>query len=174
MLGYFFILLGAILRVVPHPGNFAPIAALALFGGAHLNKKYALLVPLAAMVVSDFFIGFDSLVSRAMVYGSFLAIGLIGLWLKNHRNIYAIVGASLASSIIFFLVTNLPFVHTASLYPYTLDGTITSYINALPFFKNTVLGDLFYTSVFFGAFELVALWKTGALKLNAHPNKGSI
>jgi hypothetical protein len=173
MLAYFFILMGAILRIVPHPGNFAPIAAIALFGGVYLNKKYALLVPMAAMFVSDFFIGFDSWNSRLMVYGSFLAAGLIGLMLRNHKNVYTITGASLASSIIFFLVTNLPFVHPHSLYPYTLDGTMTSYINALPFFKNTILGDLFYTSVLFGAYELVAIWKTGTLKLHAHPNKST-
>lgn len=173
MLAYFFILMGALLRIVPHPGNFAPITAIALFGGAYVNKKYALLVPLASMLVSDFFIGFDSWTSRLMVYGSFFLAGLLGFWLRNHKNTYAIVGASLASSVIFFLITNLPFVHPASLYPYTLDGTITSYINALPFFKNTVLGDLFYTSVLFGAFELVALWKTGRLKLNANPNKST-
>jgi hypothetical protein len=173
MLAYFFILMGAVLRIVPHPGNFVPITAIALFGGSYLNKKYAILVPLAAMAVSDVFIGFDSWTSRLMVYGSFVLVGLLGLWLRNHRNIYSIVGASLASSVIFFLITNLPFIHPVSLYPYTFDGTITSYINALPFFKNTILGDLFYTSVLFGAFELVALWKSGALKLNAHQSKGT-
>jgi len=154
-MAYFFILLGAVLRVIPHPANFAPIAGLALFGGAHLNRKYALLVPLAAMVLSDVFIGFDGLVSRVTVYGSFLVAGLIGLWLKGRVNFYTVVGASLASSVIFFLVTNLPFVHPASLYPYTLEGTLLSYANALPFFRNTLLGDLFYTAVFFGAYELV-------------------
>jgi hypothetical protein len=154
-MAYFFILLGAVLRVIPHPGNFAPIAAMALFGGANLGKKQALLVPLAAMVISDFFIGFDGIISRAMVYGSFLAIGLLGIWLKNHKNIYTVVGASLAASVIFFLVTNLPLVHPNSLYPYTWEGAMSSYFNAIPFFKNTLLGDLFYTSVFFGAYELV-------------------
>lgn len=172
-MAYFLVLLGAVLRVVPHPGNFAPIAAMALFGGTYLNKKYALVVPLAAMLVSDFFIGFDSLTSRLVIYGSFLAAGLIGLWLKNHKNIYTVVGASLASSIIFFLVTNLPFVHGASLYPYTLDGTVTSYISALPFFKNTLMGDLFYTSLFFGAFELVAVWKSRKVVAHAYSSQGS-
>lgn len=173
MLAYFLILLGALLRVAPHAANFVPIAAMGLFGGTYLNKKYALVVPIAAMVVSDFFIGFDSIASRAVVYGSFLAAGLIGLWLRNHKNIYTVVGASLASSVIFFLVTNLPFVHGASLYPLTLEGTIISYTNALPFFRNTLLGDLFYTSVFFGAFELVAAWKTRKFSLHADQSKST-
>jgi hypothetical protein len=162
-MAYFFILLGAVLRVIPHPGNFAPIAAMALFGGSYLSKKQAMIVPIAAMVISDFFIGFDSWTSRAMVYGAFLLTAAIGMWLKNHRNVYTVADASLASSVIFFLLTNLPFVHAASLYPYTLEGTMASYVNALPFFKNTLMGDLFYTAVFFGAFELVKAYSESKL-----------
>ncbi len=157
-MAYFFILLGAVLRVIPHPGNFAPIAAIALFGGAYLSRKQAMFVPILAMVISDFFIGFDSWTTRALVYGSFMLTAVIGMWLKNHKNVYTVTGASLVSSTIFFLVTNLPFVHPVSLYPYTLEGTLASYTNALPFFKNTVMGDLFYTAVFFGMFELVRYW----------------
>jgi hypothetical protein len=154
-MAYAFILLGAVLRVIPHPANFAPIAAMALFGGANLNRKYALLVPLAAMAVSDFFIGFDGLISRAVVYGSFLAAGLIGMWLKGRQNVYTVTAASLASSVIFFLVTNLPFVHPGSMYTYDLQGTLASYTMAIPFFRNTLLGDLFYSAALFGGYELV-------------------
>lgn len=157
-MAYLFILLGAVLRVIPHPGNFAPIAAIALFGGAYLSRKQAMFVPILAMVISDFFIGFDSWTTRALVYGSFMLTAGIGMWLKNHKNVYTVTGASLISSVTFFLVTNLPFVHPVSLYPYTLEGTLASYTNALPFFKNTVMGDLFYTAVFFGAFEVVRYW----------------
>ncbi len=157
-MAYFFILLGTILRLVPHPGNFVPIAALALFGGTYLNKKQAVIIPLAAMAISDFFIGFDSLTSRLTIYGCFAAAALIGMWIKNHKNVYTVVGGALASSVIFFLITNLPFIHPNSLYPYTLGGTIQSYINALPFFRNTVAGDLFYTAAFFGAYEAVRFY----------------
>jgi hypothetical protein len=173
MIAYLFIFLGAALRVIPHPGNFAPIAAIALFGAVYLNKKYALILPLAAMAVSDFFIGFDSLQSRAIVYGSFLLIGGIGYWLRNHKSVWTVVGASLVSSVIFFLISNLPFVHAQSLYPYTWAGTMTSYMNGLPFFRNTLLGDLFYTTTFFGAYELIRAWKAGKLKLHAHPSQSS-
>src|SRR6185436_9836704 len=89
MLAYFLILLGAVLRVLPHPANFTPIAATALFGAVYLkDKKQALLLPLAAMVISDLFIGFDSLQSRLVIYGSFFLIGLIGLWIRNHKNVF--------------------------------------------------------------------------------------
>jgi hypothetical protein len=172
-MAYFFILLGALLRVIPHPGNFAPIAAMALFGGTYLSKKQAIILPIAAMIISDFFIGFDSFITRALVYGCFIFSGLLGLWLRNHKSVGTVVGASLLSSVVFFLVTNLPFVHPNSLYPYTLDGTITSYINGLPFFKNTLMGDLFYTTAFFGSFELVRAWKLRKMSLHANQGKST-
>lgn len=156
---YFLILIGALLRVVPHAANFAPIGALALFGGVYLSKKQALIIPLAAMIVSDFFIGFDSLHSRLTIYSVFLMIGLIGLLIRNHKNIFTVEGGAITGSILFFLITNLPFVHTPSLYPQTLDGTIQSYINGLPFFRNTLLSDMLYTAVFFGAYEVAVAYK---------------
>lgn len=158
MLAYFLIFLGAILRVIPHPANFAAISAIALFGGAYLNKKVALVLPLAAMIVSDFFIGFDSITSRLVIYAVFLMIGALGYLIRDRKSIGTVLGASLFASVLFFLITNLPFVHPNGLYPSTFAGTITSYANALPFFRNTLLGDLFYTSIFFGSYELINLW----------------
>jgi hypothetical protein len=154
-MAYFFILFGALLRVIPHAANFAPIGAMALFGGVYLNKRHALLLPLLAMMASDVFLGFDSLQSRLTVYGSFLAIGLIGLAVRNHKNIWTIVGGSLAGSTLFYLVTNLVWIYPAKMYPHTLAGQVASYTNALPFFRNTLIGDLFYVAVLFGAYELV-------------------
>lgn len=155
MLAYLFILIGAVLRVLPHPANFAPIAAMALFGGVYLNRKQAIILPLAAMLVSDFFIGFDSWQSRAIVYGSFLLIGLIGFWVKKHKSVWAVFGGSLTGSVIFYLVTNFAFFYPPSMYSHDLSGVVASYINAIPFFRNTILGDLFYVGVFFGIYELV-------------------
>ncbi|MBI2607958.1 MAG: hypothetical protein HYW51_03990 [Candidatus Doudnabacteria bacterium] len=157
---YIIILIGALLRVIPHPANFAPIAAIALFGGTYLNKKQALILPLLAMFISDFFIGFDSLQSRIMVYGSFLLIGLIGLAIKKHKNIGTIFGGALFGSVLFYLITNFAFFYSPTMYPHDLTGILSSYINALPFFKNTVLGDLFYVSIFFGAYELVQQYRS--------------
>jgi hypothetical protein len=157
MLPYFFILLGAVLRVVPHPANFAPIAGMAMFGGAYLNKKLAIALPLSAMIISDFFIGFDSWESRLAVYSCFIVSGLIGMYLRNNKNIATVVGGSLLGSLIFFLVTNFVWLHPPTMYPHSLEGMMASYTNALPFFRNTILGDLFYTGVFFGAYELIRL-----------------
>ncbi|MEO8065415.1 MAG: DUF6580 family putative transport protein [Candidatus Doudnabacteria bacterium] len=159
MLAYFFILFGALLRVMPHAANFTPIGAVALFGGVYLNKRYALIVPLAAMFLSDIFIGFDSLQSRLLIYGSFVLIGLLGLMIRNHKNIFTVVGASLGGSILFYLITNCVLFYSTKMYPHTLPGQIASYINALPFFRSTLLGDLFYVGVLFGSYELVAFWQ---------------
>jgi len=143
---------GAVIRLLPHPPNFTPIAATALFGGAYLNKKYAFIVPLVAMFASDIFLGFHA--TMPYVYGSFLLTGGIGLWLKNHKNAKSIIGATLLSSILFFLITNFG-VWATGMYARNLGGLWESYIMGIPFFKNTVFGDLCYTGLFFGSYELI-------------------
>ncbi len=158
-MAYFLIFAAVILRFLPHLPNFAPITALALFGGTYLNKKSALLLPIAAMVVSDFFIGFDSWQSRAAVYSSFVLSGLIGLWIRNHKNAATIIGGTLLSSVLFYLITNFAFFYPQTMYAHDLRGIIASYINAIPFFRNTLLGDFFYVGVMFGAYELVMYYQ---------------
>jgi len=146
-----FIALAVILRIIPHVPNVAPIGAMALFGGVYLNKRYALLVPLVAMILSDIFLGFNA--STPMVYASFILTGLIGLWLKNHKSVPTVALASLTSSLLFYLLTNFNFWYATSLYPKTFSGMIDAYVMALPFFRNTIIGDLLYTGVLFGSFE---------------------
>lgn len=149
------IALGVIARLLPHPANVAPITALALFGGSYLPKRLALVVPLAALIVGDAFIGFYGWTMLA-VYGSFLLVGLIGLWLRTHRTVSTIIGASLVSSLLFFLITNAAvWLDPIAGYPPGLPGLLASYTAGLPFFRPTLLGDLLYTSAFFGSYELV-------------------
>jgi hypothetical protein len=155
---YFLIFVGIVLRFLPHAPNFTPIAALALFGGAYLNRKYALILPIAAMALSDIFIGFDSLQSRVAVYGSFLIAGLIGMWIRQNKTFSRVVGGTLISSGVFYLVTNLVLLYPPTMYDHTVAGQIASYINALPFFRSTLLGDFFYVAVLFGSYELVRLY----------------
>lgn len=150
-----FVLIAAILRLVPHLPNFAPITAMALFGGAYLGKRYALTLPLLAMVLSDLFIGFDSITSRLTVYGSFLLIGVIGLWLRKHRSFQNIVLATLSSSVLFFVITNFGVWAFGVMYPKTSEGLVACFTAAIPFFRNTMVGDMFYSVVFFGGYELV-------------------
>lgn len=162
-MAFFFIFAGVILRLIPHLPNFAPIAAIALFGSVYLpfgkngmHKKYAIVIPIIAMLIGDYFIGFYNPWVLISVYGSFLIIGLIGLWLKNHKTMLNIVGASLSGSIIFFLVTNFSmWAIPHSFYPHNLQGLLTCYTMGLPFFRNTILGDLFYIGVMFSLMEIV-------------------
>jgi hypothetical protein len=133
--------------------NFTPIAAMALFGGTYLNRKYALLVPIIAMLVSDIFIGFYSPIVMFSVYSSFVFAGLIGLWLAKRKSVTNVIFAAAGSSILFFLVTN--FAVWFMWYPRNFVGLTTCYTLAIPFFRNTLLGDLFYTGAFFGGYELV-------------------
>lgn len=145
---------GALMRLLPHAPNFAPIAAIALFGSVYLNKRYALILPIAAMFISDIFLGFHD--TMLYVYGAFLLTGIMGLWLRKHKNVLNILGSALASSVLFFLITNFG-VWVQGMYARDLSGLVQSYVMAIPFFKNTLLGNLFYTGVFFGSYELAAV-----------------
>ena len=148
------ILVAAASRLLPHPPNFTPIAALALFGGAHFGgKRWALLMPLAAMFLSDLVIGLHPLLP--VVYGSFAVIVSIGFWLRARRGLIPIAGAVLASSLLFFLVTNFGVWALGSLYPKTAQGLLACYAAAIPFFQNTLLGDAVYTVALFGSFRLI-------------------
>jgi hypothetical protein len=153
-----FILIGASLRLLPHPPNFAPIAAIALFGGVYLSKKIAFVLPVAAMVISDIFIGYYDFRLMALVYGTFLLTVVLGFWLKKHKKWQTILASSLLSAFLFFLITNFAVWVFSFWYPKTFPGLLQCYLMGLPFFRNTLLGNLFYTTVFFGAYELVGVW----------------
>lgn len=142
------------MRLMPHPPNFAPIAAMALFGGVYLNRGYAIAIPIIALFISDILIGFYSPTVMVSVYGSFALTGLLGLWLRKRKSPRSVVLAAVGSSVLFFLVTNFA-VWLGGWYPRNLTGLAECYTLALPFFRNTILGDLFYTGVFFGGYELV-------------------
>jgi hypothetical protein len=147
------IIAGAALRLVPHYPNFTPIAAIALFGGAYFtNKKLAIIVPFAAMLLSDLVLGYHS--TFLAVYISFALIVAIGFTLQKKRTVSRIVVASISSSVLFFVITNFAFWLTGVYYPMNIAGIAECYVAAIPFFQNTLLGDLVYTGIFFGAFEL--------------------
>ncbi|HTE58634.1 MAG TPA: DUF6580 family putative transport protein [Verrucomicrobiae bacterium] len=157
MLALLLVVLGAGMRLLPHLPNFTPIAAIALFGGVYLKREYALALPLAALFLSDFALGFDSWQGRLTVYGSFVLIGLLGLVIRRKKNLGTVVAGSLGGSLVFYLITNFAYFYAPTMYPHTLAGAMSSYYNALPFFRNTLMGDLFYTGLLFGAYELVHL-----------------
>jgi hypothetical protein len=148
------IALGITARFLPHPANFAPIGAIAIFSGLYLPKKWAIVLPLAAMFFSDLFIGFYSLPIMISVYGSFIVMGLIGLWVRKNKKLSMILGGTILGSVIFYLITNGAVWAFGSLYAHNFAGLLQSYIMAIPFFRNSLLGDLFYTGILVGAYEV--------------------
>lgn len=151
-------------RLVPHAPNFTPIAALALFAGVYASKisKWYLFIPLAAMLVSDLFVGFYEPKTMAVVYASFFAIGLFGLLaqkIQSDGRRMAMLGfATLTGSVLFFLTTNFAVWAFSGMYAPTLNGLLLSYTMALPFLKFSLLGNLFYTTFFFGAYEFALVF----------------
>jgi hypothetical protein len=148
------ILTAAALRLIPHPPNFTPIGAMALFSGAYLGRKgLAFVAPLAAMLLSDAILGFHS--GMPFVYASVALIVLIGSLVASRITAMTVVGAALASSVLFFIVTNFGTWLVSGMYPLTGAGLAACYIAAIPFFQNTAVGDLFYCAVLFGGFALL-------------------
>ncbi len=142
----------AFVRLIPHPPNFAPIAAIALFGGAYFNKKsLAFAVPLSAMFLTDAIIGFHS--GMWIVYLSFALIVVIGMLMLKKVNVKNVVLASVTASISFFFITNFGVWAFGTMYPKNIAGLIECYIAAIPFIQNTLIGDLFFSGIMFGVFE---------------------
>jgi hypothetical protein len=141
------IVLAALARLVPHPLNFTPIGAMAIFGGAcFADRRLGFVVPLAALLLSDVVIGFHSLLP--VVYGSFALNVLLGRWIRSRRTVVTTAAATLAGSVQFFIVTN--FACWVSFYPHTVEGLVSCYVAAIPFFQNTLLGDAVFVCVLFG------------------------
>lgn len=162
----FMILLAAFSRLIPHPANFAPIGAMALFGAAHFKSKWAaFLVPLLALWLSDlvivnvlyagyyktftFFYG-----GFYWIYGTIALTTLMGLFTLRKINIGTVAGSSIAASLLFFIITNFGVWPGSSLYTQDLNGLIACYVAGIPFFGGTLSGNLFYSAVLFGGYAL--------------------
>lgn len=142
-------------RLIPHPWNFTAIGATALFGGAYFpSKRLSMVIPLAALFLSDLVLGFHPTI--LFVYVPFVAIVMMGWSLRgNTRSPMRLVTASLVASSVFFLVSNFGVWMTEAMYAKSFQGLVTCYVAAIPFFDNQIYGDLFFTGVLFGSFELL-------------------
>jgi hypothetical protein len=150
----FLVMAAAAARLLPHPPNLTPVTAIALFGGACISdRRLAFAVPLAALFLSDAVLGFYS--HMAVVYLSFALIVVIGFLLRHHRRLLPIAGATLAAACLFFLLTNFGVWAFAGLYPKTFAGLVTCYVAAIPFFRNMLMGDVFYVALLFGGLRLL-------------------
>jgi len=143
-----FIVTAIIFRLVPHLPNVTPITAAALFSGVYFtNKKYAFIIPLIAMFLSDLFLGFSSI--TLFVYSAFILVSYIGFSSKKMT-----IKTVLLSSISFFVITNLGVWLIA--YPKTLNGLLECYTLAIPFFRNSLIGDFLFAGIMYFSFEFVS------------------
>ncbi|HLH42560.1 MAG TPA: DUF6580 family putative transport protein [Bryobacteraceae bacterium] len=151
------VLLGALARLIPHPWNFTPLVATGLFAGAYARKaRSAAAVTLLSLALSD--VVLDTFVYRrfdrgfAWIYAAAVVPVLLGRWMRRSKGVPGLAAAMLASSLSFFAITNFA-VWLGGLYPHTLSGLAASYAAGIPFYRNQLLGDIFYTAVMFSAYE---------------------
>ena len=156
LLVLFLIGLDVAARLLLHTWNVSPVAASALFAGLMLRRRWlALLVPLAALALSDAVIGFDDWRMASVVYAALALPAVAGILGRRYGTSRVVVPAALTCSLIFFAATNLAVWAFSGMYSLDLAGLTQCYTLALPFLKYTVAGDLFWCAVLFGGAWLV-------------------
>lgn len=158
VVGLIFTAVAIAARLLPHMPNFVPVTALALFAGYYLPKKWSLILPMLAMLISDLSLGFYESEVMVAVYGSFLVAVSIGWGIRKFGNekinAAMILAGSMAGSAFFFLVTNWAVWAFTQMYAKNLSGLLMSYQMGLPFLKWAFVGDLAWTAVFFGVYAI--------------------
>jgi hypothetical protein len=144
-------------RFVVHLPNFTPIGALALFAGFYLPRRYALVLPLAVMFVCDLFIGFYNPLVMLVVYTSFAAVTYLAGMISTKKDAFVIGGATLAGSLFFFLTTNVAVWAFTDYYAHSVAGLLSCLAMGLPFLKYAMVGDIFWSTVFFGSYAYFVL-----------------
>lgn len=153
LLAFLMIAVAAAVRIAPHPWNFTPVGAMALFSGAVIrDRRLAFLFPLVALFVGDIFVGIHKLMF--VVYASFAVNIVIGFWLRERRSIGRISFATLLGAIQFFLVTNFAVWVYFDTFPKTFLGLIACYVAGFPLFWSTLGGDAVYAALLFGGYAL--------------------
>ena len=143
-----FIIVAALMRLIPHPPNFVPITAIAIFAGVKFNNiKIAYAIPISIMLISDLFIGFYSI--SLFVYLAFILIITYSSFIKKYsiKNI-------ILSSVMFFIITNFG-VWLMGGYPKSIEGLVLCYTMAIPFFTNSIIADLFFSAILYYGFEQI-------------------
>ena len=139
------VVFGVFMRLSEHPYNFTPILAISLFTGiCFYDRKYLLAIPLLMMFISDYFLGFHSLIP--WVYAPLIICLFIGIAVRRYLNGYIVLYSSVLCSVIFFVISNFGVWIVG--YPQTFEGFVSCYTMALPFFKNTLIGTVVYSYLF--------------------------
>ena len=148
------ILVGAVMRLLPHPDNVTPLVAIALIGGTIFPRRWALTAPLATIILSDCWLGFHATIP--FTWGSVIVISLLGLWVRQQAGWRRMIVGSLLASTLFFAITNFGvwWVGHGQWYPRTWAGLAECYAAAIPFYRQALLGDLAYAGILFGAYGL--------------------
>jgi len=150
------IVLAIVSRLLPHIPNFTAVSAVALFGAAQYDKKImAFLVPFTALFISDALLGFYH--GMEWIYVTFALIIITGFALRNKVTVPRVIILSIISSLLMFIISDFGVWIGSGMYPHTWQGFITCYIAAIPFLRNELFGDLFYSGLLFGAFYLAQL-----------------
>jgi len=156
------IALGVVGRLLPHPPNFTPMAAIALFAGFIFLKRYmAVIAVVVTMLLTDYFafgyLAAEWFASKSMwvVYLALLFPVVFKNFLQKKLGLFRVAGAALASSTVFFIATNFAVWAFSPMYEKTLEGLVLCYTMAIPFFQNTVAGDLIWSGVIFGTYFLL-------------------
>lgn len=144
------IMFGLFMRIFPHVPNFSPVLAIALFAGFLFPRKYALLIPLAIMVISDAVIGFHGL--SWLIWACYLLIVYGATYLPKNSSFKRVITVTLGASTFFFLVTNFAVWAEGRMYAMTPAGLWECYVSALPFFRNSLVSDVLYSATFFGLY----------------------
>lgn len=162
------IAIAAMTRILPHPSNFTAVGAMALFAGATMSNRWlSLLIPAAALFITDLFLGFHN--TMWAVYGAMALTTMIGWAIRDRQNFITITGGSLISVMLFFLITNsamwvVGFFTPDGFYAQNASGLTASVVSGIPFLNNSILGQLVYTAVLFGAFHAVRVYKPALVR----------
>ncbi len=144
----------ALFRWLPHPPNVSPVAAMALFGGAYFaDKRMAFIVPFLALMLGDLLIGFHD--TMLFVYGGFALTVCIGFWLKSRISASSVLLSAITASLVFFIITNFGVWATSGMYAYNIQGLTQAYVAAIPFFQNSLIGNLLFSAAMFGGYSLL-------------------
>lgn len=150
-------------RVVPHPWNFTPMIAVALFAGARVERGWlAIAATLGCLALGDLAVGVFPYDGMIWVYGSIALVVVLGRTLRTRRGVVAPLVAALGGGFAFFVITNLA-VFASPMYPHSLAGLGTCFVAALPFYRNQIVGDLAFTGALFGLHAAALAWRTRAV-----------
>jgi hypothetical protein len=146
----FVLALASILHLVPHPFGISTIGALAIYGGAKTSWKIAWLVPLVPVLIGNLLFGFYDLTVLAFVYAGFALSALTARFILHNGQSGPRYGLAIATgAFLFFLISNYA-VWLVGMYPPTIAGLVTCYINGLPYLGIAMLADGLYSLLLLG------------------------